>query len=81
MTANGWFQILVFFVTILAITKPMGIFMVRVFNREKTFLDSILRPIEKFVYLIAGIDEAYEMRWTEYAIVMVLLSGVSIALL
>src|SRR6266851_4209333 len=49
MTANGWFQILLVLGVTLAVTKPLGIFMTRVFNREKTFLDPVLRPIEKLV--------------------------------
>src|SRR5437588_368982 len=81
MTANGWFQILVFFLVIILITKPMGIFVARALNRERTFLDPILRPIEKLVYQLTGIDEAHEMRWTEYTIAMLLFSGVSMALL
>ena len=81
MTANGWFQILFFLLVIFLITKPLGIFMARVFNREKTFLDSVLRPIEKLVYRVTGVDEKQEMRWTEYTIAMLLFSGVSMALL
>jgi K+-transporting ATPase ATPase A chain len=59
----------------------MGVFMTRVFNREKTFLDPILRPIEKLVYKLTGVDESREMRWTEYTVSMLLFSGVSMALL
>jgi len=81
MTANGWFQIGLFLLVIALITKPMGVFMTRVFNREKTFLDPLLRPMEKVVYRLTGIDEKREMRWTEYAIAMLLFSGVSMALL
>jgi K+-transporting ATPase ATPase A chain len=81
MTANGWFQILFFLLVILLLTKPLGIFMTRVFNREKTFLDPLLRPIEKLVYRLTSVDETYEMRWTEYTIAMLLFSGVSMALL
>ncbi len=81
MTANGWFQIGLFLLVIFLITKPMGVFMARVFNREKTFLDPLLRPIEKLVYRLTGVDERREMRWTEYAISMLLFSGVSMALL
>jgi potassium-transporting ATPase potassium-binding subunit len=81
MTANGWFQIGFFLLVVFLITKPLGIFMARVFSREKTFLDPILRPIEKIVYRLSGIDEKREMRWTEYAIAMLLLSGVSMGLL
>src|SRR6201984_2881481 len=81
MTANGWFQIGFFLLVVFVITKPLGVFMARVFNREKTFLDPMLRPIERLVYRLTGIDESQEMRWTEYAIAMLLFSGVSMALL
>jgi K+-transporting ATPase ATPase A chain len=81
MTANGWFQIGLFLLLVFLITKPLGVFMARVFNREKTFLDPMLRPVEKIVYRLSGIDEKREMRWTEYAIAMLLFSGVSMALL
>jgi K+-transporting ATPase ATPase A chain len=81
MTANGWFQILLVLGVTLAVTKPLGIFMTRVFNREKTFLDPVLRPIEKLVYRLTGVDERQEMRWTEYTVAMLLFSGASMALL
>lgn len=81
MTANGWFQILFFFALILAVTKPLGIFMARVFNRERTFLDPVLRPIEKLIYRTTGVDEKREMRWTEYAVAMLLFSLVSMVVL
>jgi K+-transporting ATPase ATPase A chain len=81
MTSNGWFQILFFILVIFLITKPAGIFMTRVFNREKTFLDPLLCPIEKLVYRLTGIDERQEMRWTEYTIAMLLFSGLSMTLL
>ena len=81
MTANGWLQILFFIVVILLITKPMGVFIARVFAREKTFLDPVLRPIERIIYKLTGVDEQREMRWTEYAVAMLLFSGVSMTLL
>lgn len=81
MTANGWLQIGLFFLVILLVTKPIGVFMMRVFNREKTFLDPMLRPIERLVYWLTGVDERREMRWTEYTVSMLLFSGVSMALL
>ena len=81
MTANGWFQIGFFLLVIFLVTKPIGVFMTRVFSREKTFLDAVLRPIEKLVYRLTGVDEKREMRWTEYAIAMLLFSGVSMGLL
>ncbi len=81
MTANGWFQIGLYLLVILAITKPMGVFMARVFSGEKTFLDPMMRPIERLLYRVTGVDEKEEMRWTEYAIAMLLFSCVSMILL
>jgi len=81
MTLNGWLQILFFFALILAVTKPLGVFMARVFNRERTWLDPILRPVERLIYRLTGVDETREMRWTEYALAMLLFSGVSMVVL
>ena len=81
MTANGWFQIGLYLLVIFVITKPIGLFMTRVFNREKTFLDTVFRPVEKLVYRLTGVDEQREMRWTEYTVSMLLFSGVSMTLL
>ncbi len=81
MTINGWLQILCFFLIILAITKPMGVFMTQVFNREKTFLDPVLRPLERLIYKLTGVKENREMRWTEYAVAMLLFSFVSMFVL
>ena len=57
MTANGWLQIGLFFVVLLAVTKPLGVFMARVFAGEKTFLDPVLRPLERLLYRLSGVDE------------------------
>ena len=57
MTSNGWFQISLFFAGVLLVTKPIGIFLWRVFEHKSTWLDPLLRPIEKLVYRISGIDE------------------------
>jgi potassium-transporting ATPase potassium-binding subunit len=81
MTANGWFQIAFFLLLILAMTKPLGVFMARVFNREKTFMDPVLRPLERLLYRVTGVDENHEMRWTEYAVSMLLFSAVSMLVL
>ncbi|MDT8067015.1 MAG: potassium-transporting ATPase subunit KdpA [Terriglobia bacterium] len=81
MTANGWFQILLFLSLVLAVTKPLGAFMTRVFNRERTFMDPALRPIEKLFYRVTRVDEDREMRWTEYAAAMLLFSVVSMLVL
>ena len=81
MTANGWFQIGLYLFAIFLVTKPLGIFMARVFGREKTFLDPVLRPVERLIYRLCGVDENQEMRWTEYGAAMLLFSGVSLILL
>ena len=81
MTANGWLQIIVFLALILAVTKPMGVFLTRVFNRERTFMDPVLRPVEGLLYRVTGVDEGHEMRWTEYAFAMLLFSVASMLLL
>ena len=81
MTANGWFQIAVFLALVLAATRPLGIFMARVFDRERTFLDPVLRPVERLLYRVSGIDENHEMRWTEYALAMLLFSAISMIVL
>jgi len=77
MTANGWFQILLFFGIVALITKPLGSFMTRVFNRDRTFLDPVLRPIERLLYKITWVEENREMDWKEYAVAMLLFSAVS----
>ena len=81
MTLNGWLQILVFLALIFAVTKPLGVFMTRVFSREKTFLDPVLRPVERLLYRVTGVDESHEMRWTEYATTMLVFSAVSMLVL
>jgi potassium-transporting ATPase potassium-binding subunit len=81
MTLNGWLQILVFLGLTFAVTKPLGVFMTRVFARERTFLDPVLRPIERLLYRLTGVDESHEMPWTEYATAMLLFSAVSMLVL
>src|SRR5712692_2062198 len=81
MTTNGWSQILFFVLVVFLLTKPMGVFMTRVFNREKTFLDPLLRPLERLIYRLTGVDETTEMRWTEYGAAMLIFSGVTMAVL
>jgi potassium-transporting ATPase potassium-binding subunit len=81
MTVNGWLQILFFLALVFLVTKPMGVYMTRVFSREKTFMDSIMRPIERVIYRVTLVDENQEMRWTEYAIAVLLFSAVSMIVL
>jgi potassium-transporting ATPase potassium-binding subunit len=81
MTANGWFQIFVFLLAIFAVTPVLGGFMARVFTRKKTWLDPMLRPIERLIYKLTGVDETREMRWTEYAVAVLMFSVVSLVVL
>jgi len=81
MTANGWFQIGLYVLVLFLITKPVGIFLTRVFEREKTFLDRLLRPVERLIYRVCGVGENKEMRWTEYGTTMLVFSAVSLLLL
>ena len=57
MTFNGWFQIVLFIAITIALAKPLGIFMTNVFSGERTFLHPALRPIERLVYRLTGVDE------------------------
>ncbi len=67
MTANGLFQITLYFLVLLALTKPLGIYMTRVMQGERTFMHRLLRPFEAGVYKLSGIDETAEQHWTGYA--------------
>src|SRR3954465_2547834 len=74
MTAIGWIQIGVFFLAVLALTKPLGAYMFRVFEGEKQPLPAILGRAEGFFYRICGIDPAKEQTWTVYAFSLLVFS-------
>ena len=78
MTANGLLQIGLFFVILLAVTKPLGSYMARVFEGQRTWLHRLLRPLESAIYKICGIDEHGEQHWTRYAGGVLVFSLVSI---
>ncbi|MEP7118045.1 MAG: potassium-transporting ATPase subunit KdpA [Acidobacteriota bacterium] len=81
MTLNGWMQILLFLGAVAAVTMPLGRFMARVFARERTWLDPLLRPLECLIYRLTRIDERHEMHWTEYGVAMLVFSLVSMVVL
>ncbi|HJZ64976.1 MAG TPA: potassium-transporting ATPase subunit KdpA [Candidatus Acidoferrum sp.] len=81
MSAIGVSQILLFLAVILLITKPIGVFLARVFSGEKTLLDFACRPAERLIYRICGVDESQEMSWKQYGVAMLLFSAVSMLLL
>jgi potassium-transporting ATPase potassium-binding subunit len=74
MTLLGVAQILIFFAIVLAITKPVGTFMYRVFEGERTFLHPIVRPLEKLIYRVGGVREDEEQSWVRYSASMISLS-------
>jgi hypothetical protein len=81
MTLNGWLQILFFLLAIFLVTPILGGYMARVFTRQRTFLDPVMRPLERLVYRLTGVDETREMRWTEYSVALLLFSVVSMLVL
>jgi K+-transporting ATPase ATPase A chain len=72
MTLLGWAQILLFCAIIVALTKPLGGYMTRVFNGERTMLGVVLRPLEAGLYRIGGVDVRREQHWLSYALAMLL---------
>lgn len=72
MTAIGWIQIALFCALVVALVKPLGWYMTRVFAGEPTFLTPVLRPVENVLYRIAGVDETREQHWLTYAIAMLI---------
>src|SRR5215471_16835659 len=72
MTFNGWMQIALF----IALTKPFGGYMNRVFAGERTLLSPVLRPIERVIYWLCGVEEKTEQHWTIYAAAVLIFSFV-----
>src|ERR1035437_455920 len=77
MSTLGIVQIIAFFIVVLALTKPMGAFMARLFQGERTFLHPLLRPVERLIYRLAGVREDVEQRWTQYAASLIAFSVAS----
>ena len=80
MTGNGWLQFLIFSAILLASIRPLGIYLARVLEGERTWLDPLLRPIEKLIYKLSGVDASLEMTWREYAFALLGFSAVSLLL-
>ena len=81
MTSNGWLQILFFLLALFLVTPLIGGYMARVFTRQRAWMDPVLRPVECLVYRLTGVDETREMRWTEYAVALLMFSVVSMLVL
>jgi K+-transporting ATPase ATPase A chain len=72
MTVIGWIQIILYCAIVVALVKPLGGYMTRVFNGERTFLSPMLRPVEAGLYWIGGVDEKREQHWLTYTVAMLL---------
>jgi K+-transporting ATPase ATPase A chain len=70
MTLNGWIQIAIYCAIVVALVKPLGWYMTRVFNGERTFLSPVLRPVEVALYWLGGVDETREQGWVNYTLGM-----------
>ncbi len=77
MTSNGILQLLAYLVVLVLLTKPMGVYLVRVFTNERMFLTPVLGPIERVIYKLCGVDAKAEMKWTAYSAAMLIFSAVS----
>ena len=81
MTAIGWLQAVFFFLLVLAVTKPLGTYMARVFDGERTWLTPVFAPLEKVIYRLCGVRADEEMTWYAYALSMLAFSLVGLAYL
>src|SRR2546425_11582720 len=81
MTLNGFLQLAIYFLVLLAVTKPLGVYMTKVFSGEKTFSSRVLGPIERLIYRICRVDPASEQLWTAYTAAMLMFSVVSLLVL
>jgi K+-transporting ATPase ATPase A chain len=78
MSANGWLQFAIYSLILLATVRPVGAYLARVFEGERTWLDPLLRPIERLIYKLSGVNAAAEMNWREYAFAMLGFSAVTL---
>jgi K+-transporting ATPase ATPase A chain len=81
MTWNGWLQIAVFVAIVLALVKPVGLYMTKVFNGERTWLSPVLRPVERLFYAASGVRENEDQHWLAYAFGMLLFNAAGFFLL
>jgi K+-transporting ATPase ATPase A chain len=80
MTANGWLQFVVYSIVLILTVRPVGLYLARVFEGERTWLDPLIRPIERLIYKLCGVKAEHEMNWREYAFAMLGFSAVSMVL-
>ena len=78
MSANGWLQFALFCLILLALVRPVGVYMARVLEGQRTWLDPVLRPLERLIYRLSGVDAAQEMNWRQYTCALLGFSAVSL---
>ncbi len=81
MLSNAFLQVGLFAVLVTVLSVPIGLYMARVLSNEHTFLDPVLRPVERAIYRVCGVDSGAEMTWAEYAVAMLMFSLVGMLLL
>jgi K+-transporting ATPase ATPase A chain len=81
MTANGLLQIALYIGVLVLLVKPLGLYMARVFNGERTFLDPVLRPVERLIYRLCGVNPRQEQHWTIYTAAMLIFNLAGMVLL
>ena len=78
MNIFSWLQLIFYMVVLIALAKPLGLYMTRVYQGEHTFLDPVLRPVEKLIYRLSGVHPGEEMNWKVYAFAMLLFNGLGL---
>jgi len=81
MTSNGFLQLAIYSLAILAVTKPLGLFMAKIFSGEPTLIGRVLRPVERLIYRICRVDESQEQHWTAYTAAMLMFNLAGLLLL
>src|SRR6266481_1727974 len=78
MNISGWFQLAFFLIVLILVTKPLGLYLFQVLDANgKTFLDPVLKPVEKLCYKLFGVDPKQEHDWKRYTIAMLMFSLVT----
>ena len=80
MSANGWLQFAIYSVILLVSVRPVGTYMARVFEGERTWIDPVLRPFERLIYRLCGVKADKEMNWREYTFALLGFSAVTMVL-
>ena len=81
VTLNSVLQVLIFLVIVLLVTKPLGLYMYKIFNGERTWLSPVFVPVERFIYRLSGVNQDEEQKWTGYMISVLIFSVVGMLLL